>query len=226
MADPECLAFEASKAGPERHVVAIEHDLPEAIRVVAVRHHDGRHHGTELVDALAENLELPGAHGRARRLGQPLMPAKTFGRPSSSSIRSASLRPNSRFVAGVVGKNPVALDASIASHAQYDRGDFAVFDAASAFWLMALKLSPGGSISPFCDPANVTSMPHSSCLRSIEPSEDTASTSSKRRMLRLVHCAADLRKPRRDARGRFVVDDEHGFDETVAVIAVVGQALA
>ena len=78
----------------------------------------------------------------------------------------------------MVGKNPLALDASIASHAQYDRGDFAVFEAASAFWLMALKLSPGGSISPFCDPASVTSMPHSSCLRSIDPSEDTASTSS------------------------------------------------
>ena len=56
--------------------------------------------------------------------------------------------------------------------------DDRVRDAASAFALIALKLRPGGSISPFCDPDSVTSSPHSSWRRSIEPSADTASTSS------------------------------------------------
>ena len=34
--------------------------------------------------------------------------------------------------------------------------------AASALSLTALKPSPGGSISPFCEPPTVTSTPHSS----------------------------------------------------------------
>jgi len=39
---------------------------------------------------------------------------------------------------------------------------FAVFEAASARSDTALNDSPGGSISPFCEPATVTSTPHSS----------------------------------------------------------------
>ena len=38
-----------------------------------------------------------------------------------------------------------------------------LFAAFNAFWLMALKDRPGGSISPFWLPAMVTSTPHSSC---------------------------------------------------------------
>ena len=32
-----------------------------------------------------------------------------------------------------------------------------------SFMHLALKERPGGSIKPFCDPATVTSTPHSSC---------------------------------------------------------------
>ena len=35
--------------------------------------------------------------------------------------------------------------------------------ASTARFPMALKLKPGGSLSPFCDPLTVTSTPHSSC---------------------------------------------------------------
>ena len=40
--------------------------------------------------------------------------------------------------------------------------DADVFVAASALSLTALNDNPGGSISPFCEPATVTSTPHSS----------------------------------------------------------------
>ena len=60
-----------------------------------------------------------------------------------------------------------------------DLGILAVFDAASAFALSALKLRPGGSISPFCEPASVTSIPHSSWRRSIDPRPETESTKNR-----------------------------------------------
>ena len=41
-----------------------------------------------------------------------------------------------------------------------------------------MKLRPGGSISPFCEPATVTSTPHSSIRYSIEASEEIVSTKS------------------------------------------------
>ena len=41
-------------------------------------------------------------------------------------------------------------------------GSFADFEAPSAFSDIALNESPGGSMSPFCEPATVTSTPHSS----------------------------------------------------------------
>ena len=42
------------------------------------------------------------------------------------------------------------------------RGSFAALLASSALGEMALKLMPGGSIRPFCEPLTVTSTPHSS----------------------------------------------------------------
>ena len=77
-------------------------------------------------------------------------------------MRSASLRPYNRLVAGVNGKKPAWLALIIGSHAQYDLGKRAEREAASALSLMALKLRPGGSMSPFCEPVSVTSRPHSS----------------------------------------------------------------
>jgi hypothetical protein len=51
---------------------------------------------------------------------------------------------------------------TISSQAQKLRGSFADFDASRAFGDSALKLIPGGSISPFCEPLIATSTPHSS----------------------------------------------------------------
>ena len=53
-----------------------------------------------------------------------------------------------------------------------------VLPASSAFWLIALKPRPGGSISPFCEQATDTSTPQASCLYSTEPSEEIVSTIS------------------------------------------------
>ena len=70
------------------------------------------------------------------------------------------------------------LAASISSQAQNERGNFAVSFAASAFGETALKDNPGGSIRPFCEPATVTSTPHSSMRKSIDASDEIVSTSS------------------------------------------------
>ena len=43
-----------------------------------------------------------------------------------------------------------------------ERGSFADLCASSALSEMALNDRPGGSIRPFCEPATVTSTPHSS----------------------------------------------------------------
>ena len=51
----------------------------------------------------------------------------------------------------------------IGSHAQYDFGSLDRREASSARGDRALKLSPGGSMSPFCEPPTDTSTPQSSC---------------------------------------------------------------
>ena len=51
----------------------------------------------------------------------------------------------------------------IGVQSQYERGSFALLLASIAFRETALKLSPAGSIRPFCEPPTVTSTPHSSC---------------------------------------------------------------
>src|SRR6202048_4983359 len=61
---------------------------------------------------------------------------------------------------------------------QYDRIDGLAFATASAFSDTALKPRPGGSISPFCEPATDTSMPQASCSYSIEPRPEMVSTIS------------------------------------------------
>ena len=52
--------------------------------------------------------------------------------------------------------------AIISSQAQNDLVSLEVLLAASALSLIALNDRPGGSIRPFCEPATVTSTPHSS----------------------------------------------------------------
>src|SRR6202047_271068 len=59
---------------------------------------------------------------------------------------------------------------------QYDRIDGLAFATASAFSDTALKPRPGGSISPFCEPATETSTPQASCSYSIEPRPEMVST--------------------------------------------------
>src|SRR5207245_5384299 len=61
---------------------------------------------------------------------------------------------------------------------QYDRIDGLAFATATAFSDTALKPRPGGSISPFCDPATDTSMPQASCSYSSEPRPEMVSTIS------------------------------------------------
>ena len=144
-----------------------------------VRHHHRRHDRAVLVVALAQNLEAPGADGRARRLGQPPMPrehaAAALPRRACAALRAGR----------TAGSSPACRKESVRVGARASRptpsrraAAAPCFDAASALALIALKLRPGGSIRPFCDPASVTSRPHSSCRRSIDPSDDTASTSS------------------------------------------------
>src|SRR3954454_19164856 len=61
---------------------------------------------------------------------------------------------------------------------QYDRIDGLALAAASAFSDTALKLRPGGSIMPFCEPPTDTSMPQASCSNSSEASPEMVSTIS------------------------------------------------
>ena len=177
----KAFPFSRPRPAPSDRLKRSDATARSVVRVVAVRHHHRRHDGAVFVGALARDLESPGAHRRARRLREPAVPREHVLESFLASIRSASRRPKSRFVDGVYGKKPLWLEASIGSHDQYDRARRAAREAASAFSLIALKLRPGGSISPFCDPASVTSIPHSSWRRSIDPSDDTASTSSSAR---------------------------------------------
>src|SRR3981189_3935048 len=59
---------------------------------------------------------------------------------------------------------------------QYDRIDGEALATATAFSDTALKPRPGGSISPFCEPATDTSIPQASCSYSREPRPEMVST--------------------------------------------------
>src|SRR3979490_1627159 len=64
----------------------------------------------------------------------------------------------------------------MSSQAQNDLVSLEVFEAASALSLTALNDMPGGIIKPFWAPPTVTSTPHSSCLYSVEASDEMVST--------------------------------------------------
>ena len=162
VADAERAALELAKSGAERQIESFAGNAPELVGVVPVGHHHGRDDVAVFVGAARRRSRVPTPHGGARRFREPPVPREDVLQPFLAQHASASRRPYSRLVAGVYGKNPFALEASIGSHDQYDLGSRACREAASAFSLIALKLSPGGSIRPFCDPAIVTSMPHSS----------------------------------------------------------------
>ncbi len=94
-------------------------------------------------------------------------------------MASASRSAYSRPVAGVYGKNPDLFADRMGPQSQYERGRLAECQAASAFSLIALNPRPGGIIRPFCDPAIVTSTPHSSCRNSMQPIAETESTMNR-----------------------------------------------
>ncbi len=72
------------------------------------------------------------------------------------------MQPVEQTGAGAQGKKPFLFKASVSSQSKYDFGDCALLAAASALPLTAPKENPGGNINPFCEPATVTSTPHSS----------------------------------------------------------------
>ena len=115
-----------------------------------------------LVGPLADDLEPPRAHGGPRRFGKPAVPCEDVREAPPPEHPQRFAQAEQQVGRRRVGKKPFAFEASIGSHAQYDRGSARRRDAASAFSLMALKLRPGGSIRPFCDPDSVTSILQSS----------------------------------------------------------------
>ena len=90
--------------------------------------------------------------------------AKTAGRPSSASIAQGLAQPVQQVGGRACrGRSRARWPRGSASQSQYDRrAAWPSAGASSAFSLTALKPRPGGSISPFCEPATVTSTPHSS----------------------------------------------------------------
>ncbi len=61
------------RPAPERHVVVLEDHPADLVRVVLVGEQDRREHRRVLALVEGEHLEAPAAHGRAGRLGVPLM---------------------------------------------------------------------------------------------------------------------------------------------------------
>ena len=179
VANAKDTALEPAEPRPERHVVAVEHDRAEPIGVVSVRHDHRRDDGTELVVALAQNLQAPGANRRARGSGKAQMAVENPRQPFFGQHVQRFTKTEQQI--GRRRRREVSARRwrrASAPRPSTTRGNPAWRDAASARSLMALKLRPGGNIKPFCDPASVTSSPHSSWRRSIDPSDDTASTSN------------------------------------------------
>ena len=124
VADAERLAFQPAEAGAERQVEPLEGDRAKLIRIVAVGHHDRRHHGAVLVRRARQTISRPQARTAARAASASRRcRAKTLLQPF---LRAASAAPRAGRTAGwspaCTGRSRSALAASIGSHAQYDRG--------------------------------------------------------------------------------------------------------
>ena len=132
-------------------------------------------------------------------------------------MRTASRKPYSRLIAGVVGKKPAGLSLSIGCQSQYARGNRADFDAASA--LRADRVEPHARRQ------------HHPLLRAADRDVDAPLVvavvdgaergdgvdEQQRRMPRLVDRATDRRDVAGDAGRRLVVDDGDGLDRVAAV---------
>ena len=134
-------------------------------------------------------------------------------------MRSASRRPKSRFVAGVYGKNPVALAASIGSHAQYDLRQRADREAGER--LLADRVEAQARRQ------------HQALLRAGERDVDAPLVvtqvdrrerrhrvdEQQRRMPGAIDRLPDLGQPAGHAGRGLVVHDEHRPDAVVAILA-------
>ena len=137
--------------------------LAQRVRVDALGHDHAGQHGRYTAGS-AHWIARPHARtARAHAGGPALVAREHVRRPSSSSMSSASAQAVQQVGVGRVG--PVAVGVHrddlvpgpvrarqlrAASRPRAPRGD------------SALKLMPGGSIRPFCEPPTVTSTPHSS----------------------------------------------------------------
>jgi hypothetical protein len=183
------------------------------------RHHAGEHRRVHRrVGAL--DLQAPGLDRRAHATAQRWWRANTVSRPCRAACRR--LRQAVQQV-GVGGVGPVAVlfISMISSQAQKALRQRGFSLASSALARRALKLMPGGSIRPFCEPLTVTSTPHSSCGSRRGQARDGVDQQQRRvfgRVDRLAH-GGDVGG---DAGGGFVVHHAHGLD---AVLGVLAQAL-
>jgi hypothetical protein len=162
VADAEDLPGELGESCAERHVEALEDDAAQGVGVVALGNEDGGERAGVLALVQAEQLEAPLADRGTGGGGVPLVPREDLGQALGVEQVERHVQPYSRLVAGVYGQKPFALAARIGCQSQNDLGSRADAEASRALALTALKLRPGGSISPFCEPATVTSTRHSS----------------------------------------------------------------
>jgi hypothetical protein len=84
--------------------------------------------------------------------------------------------------------------------------------AASAFWLIALKDRPGGSISPFCVSASATSTAHLSKRKSAKSQARDGIDQQQRRMCGRIDGLAHFRHLCGAAGGCFDVHEADGLD--------------
>ena len=163
MADAEHAVLQNAETVAEAHVEPVQDGGPQFVGAVAFRHADRGERGGVVprferigfrAPRRVRRAAWPRRSGRGGRTRCPSLPPA-----ASSPLRSGrragwcrACRGSSRF------RWPPAWRASPSSCAAV----WLISAARSALALMALKLRPGGSIRPFCEPATVTSTPHSS----------------------------------------------------------------
>ena len=110
----------------------------------------------------AQDFQAPGPDRAAHGLGMPVV----AGEHALEALLVQHVDGLGQAVEQVggrrVGEEPILVGGQHLLPAEIGLGQLADLAAARALSLMALKPSPGGSISPFCEPPTVTSTPHSS----------------------------------------------------------------
>ena len=192
----------------------LEDQASQAVRIVPLGHDDRRQRVRVL--AAAPRTRSPGPTPRtAARVASPCRGcrANTVRSPSSCSIASASRSAVEQIRRRRVREKP---DACCLQHLL--PVPVRPRQPAPSCWRpapsadTALNPSPGGSISPFCEPRDGDVDPPL-----VVPVVDRAERRNRvddqqRRMARAVHRAPKVRNAARDAGGRFVVNDDDGLD--------------